>query len=262
MNKTTTVCMMVVALAGMALAAPKFEKVPDQANEMLKGSRGRPFSAGLVFSNGHYLKPPYRVARYGTAIFVNDVQISGQVVPWRSFLATQEGYVSPAASAKKAGKPAEKKAEEATEDLFDDGSAKEAEKKQAEAAAAAAEERGAFVPNEKSDRLKKKIDNYRVEVQGKLKRGDICFFGVRYGSLIVPSREALKLLETLPEAISDANGGADLFQNLRARGFAYMSRPLCDDLIENRADYLLLVERREQMRKDKELAKILDGGKR
>ena len=92
-------------LAGAA--SPTFEKVPDAARTALKGARGKPVRKGFVFVNGHYLQPPYVVARYGTAIFVNDVQVTGQVVSWKSFLATQPGGApaatpAPAAPAKKA----------------------------------------------------------------------------------------------------------------------------------------------------------------
>ena len=112
--------MLLAALAAVLLAdaaAPAFEKVPDAARVALKGARGKPVRKGFVFVNGHYLPPPYVVARYGTAIFVNNVQVTGQVVPWKSFLATQPGNEpavtpAPAAPAKKAT---------AIDDLFDDG---------------------------------------------------------------------------------------------------------------------------------------------
>ena len=100
MMRTAIVATVLALVAVTASAAPKFEKVPDQALEMLKGTRSKSVSSGLVFVNGRYVKPSYRVARHGTAIFVNDSQVTGQVVPWTSFLATQDGYVPPAPVAK------------------------------------------------------------------------------------------------------------------------------------------------------------------
>ena len=94
-----------------------FEKVPDAARKALKGARGKPVRKGFVFINGHYLPPPYTVARYGTAIFINNVQATGQIVPWKTFLSTQAGGASAPASSP--AMPARKVS--AIDDLFDDG---------------------------------------------------------------------------------------------------------------------------------------------
>lgn len=241
-----------LALAALAVpcsAAPKFEKVPSQALEMLKGTRGKPFTAGLVFVNGAYQKPPYRIIRNGTALFVNDVQMTGQLISWRSFLATQEGYVAPADPSKAPPPPPK-----SVDDLFDDAPVKKDDAKPAEEP----EVTGAFAPNEKSDRLLKKLNEARRDVQGKLKGGYILFYGARYARVVVAPRLAKNLMAVLPEALRDANSGVDLAATLRAKGFPFMSRPLCDDLVEHRADYLPLVDRRAKLQEEERYQKLFD----
>ena len=236
-----------------AVAAPRFEKVPAQAQEMLKGARSKSVSTGLVFVNGHYLKPSYRVARYGTAIYVNDTQVTGQIVSWNAFLATQDGYVAPVAPVKPAAPAPKKKAEKTVDDLFDDAPATAPAAETAAEKSAAAEPTGNFTPNAKSAALLKKVDDARVEVRHRLRDGYICFFGARYTRVYVEPRVARTLLGILPEAIRDASSGAELAAAMRTKGFPFMTRPLCEDLFENQADYLLLAKRREQIRDDEKL---------
>lgn len=252
-----TVLLTVFALATvLACAETPFEKVPDQAIEMLKKTaRPKSVSTGLLFVNGRYLKPSYRVVRNGTALFVNGTQITGQIIPWTSFLATQDGYVPPKPVAAPVPKKTEKKAEDDDADLFDDAPAasKGESKAASEEPAASAESKFAFVANDRSDKLLKRIDEARKDVRTHLKNGYICFFGSRYTRVYVPARVARGLLDILPEAIRDANDGAELSAALRAKGFPFMGRELCDDLIANQTDYINLVKRREQIKDEEKL---------
>jgi len=68
-----------------------FAKVPKQALVELKATVGKPFSAGLVFVNGKLLDPPYKVERYGTALRINGIQVTNEIIPWTAFLKTQPG---------------------------------------------------------------------------------------------------------------------------------------------------------------------------
>lgn len=251
-----------VALTAVVAAASGFEPVPEAARTALRGTRGKPFTAGLLFCDGAYVKPPYRVARYGTAIFVNDRQVTGQIVPWRAFLATQEGYVAPVAE-----KPAAveaKKPTTAADDLFDDAPAQPAPGAKPSAPAAkpsapAAEETPvAFRANAKSAALVKKINAVRVEIQRKLKDGYICFYGARYPRVFVGPRVAKDLLAVLPEAISDAPDGAALEAAMRAKGFAFMGRELCEDLVRHRADYPKILERRRALEEEEALRRMME----
>ena len=264
MGKLKMLLLVAFALMAAVQAASRFETVPDPAMTALKGTRGKPFTSGIAFCNGAYLKPPYRIIRYGTAIFVNDQQVTDQIVSWKSFLATQEGYVAPAAPVKAVPAAAEKKS--SVDDLFDDAPAKPApgEKSAAVAAEEAAAAAG-FSPNARSEALLKKINAARLEIQRKLKDGNICFFGARYGRVVVEPRIAKALLDVLPEAISDAADGAALAAALRAKGFVFMHRELCDDLIAHRGDYPQIIERRRVLREEASLQKMFDkaqGGRR
>lgn len=245
MNNIRTYLLAAMAVLGMtALAAPKpFPKVPQQAMKMLKGARGKPQSSGLVFINGRYLKPPYVVARYGTAIYINDVQATDQVVPWRSFLATQPGY-SPKNPPKKPSIEAK-----SLDDLFDDAPPAGAPLPDS-AKADAAEDEWPFTPNDRSAELLKTIDNYRTEVQRKLREGNVCFFGSCYARVVLEPRIAKGLLAVLPEAMRDANDNVDLEARLRAGGVVFINRTVCQDLLDNRADYLQLQARRKELQEE------------
>ena len=241
MKKT---CMLLAAaVAAMLADAAAFEKVPDAARAALKGARGKPVRKGFVFVNGRYLPPPYTVARYGTAIFINDVQVTDQVVPWKTFLSPQTAPAPTAAAP-------ERKAT-SIDDLFDDGPA---------AAPAPDDAGGAFVPNARSDLLLKRINDHRTDLNKRLLNGWCCFFGKGYARVDVPERLGRSLLDVLPEAIRDAADAADLHDRLKGRGFVYLNAALCADLVENRADYSALVERRRKMREDEEVQRMLSSG--
>ena len=88
------------------------------------------------------------------------------------------------------------------------------------------------------------------------------FFGSRYSPVTVEPRLVRSLLAVLPEAIRDANDGAQLHAALRAKGVTYLSREVCDDLIENHQDDLKIIEHRKEMEKDAELQNLLGTGTR
>ena len=225
---------MALALTALtAFAAPPFEKVPEQALQMLKGAVGKPQDSGLVFANGQYIRPPYRVARMGTAIFINDIQVTDQINSWRKFLATQPGYASKvAARAANAGEA------KSLDELFADEEEPEVKEPEQDIA---------FTPNAKSAALLKEVDAYRAEIQRKLREGNFIFFGSRYARVIVEPRVAKTLLAVLPEAMREADDGVDLESRIRAKGIVFLNRTVCSDLLEHRPDYLKLIERRKYL---------------
>lgn len=236
-------------------AAPAFEKVPAQAMTELKGARGQTLQTGLVFVNGRYLKPPYVVARYGTAIYVNDVQVTDQIVPWRSFLATQEGYVppaKPAAPAPVASAPSEAKS---LDDLFDDAAEEPAPQPRPAAPAVQEEVKVAYKPNVHTAELLKRIDAARTDVQRKLREGNACFFGAKYARVIIEPRLVKALMAVLPDGMRDADDAQDLESKLRAGGIVFLNRRVCKDLLDNRADYLKLNLRRKQLLDEETLSR-------
>ena len=245
--------LLLAALAGVA--APSFDKVPDEARIALRGTRGKPTRTGLVFVNGHFLKPPYTVARYGTAIFVNNVQVTDQVVSWRSFLATQPGAAPAAAPAPAPAAPAKKAS--AIDELCDDARAPAAQAAAEPAPSAGGS--GKFEMHEQAKGLLKRINDHRTALNRRLRNGETCFFGKSYARVDVPQRLSRDLLGVLPEAMRDAADGADLYNRMRARGFVFLSAPLCAELIENRADYTELVERRNKIKEEEDLQKMLNG---
>ena len=225
---------MALALTALtACAAPPFEKVPEQALQMLKGAVGKPQDSGLVFANGQYIRPPYRVARMGTAIFINDIQVTDQINSWRKFLATQPGYARKvAARAANAGEA------KSLDELFADEEEPEVKEPEQDIA---------FTPNAKSAALLKEVDAYRAEIQRKLREGNFIFFGSRYARVIVEPRVAKSLLAVLPEAMREADDGVDLESRIRAKGIVFLNRTVCSDLLEHRPDYLKLIERRKYL---------------
>ena len=95
-ERTLGLCLLLpfLVVAAPELAAKRgtaFAKVPKQALVELKATVGKPFSAGLVFVNGKFLDPPYKVERYGTALRINGIQVTNEIIPWTEFLKTQPG---------------------------------------------------------------------------------------------------------------------------------------------------------------------------
>ena len=243
-------------------AAPQFEEVPAGANKALKAVKGKPIHAGMVFVNGHYVKPPYVLMRSGTALFVNHgIQITGQIVPWKAFLSTQGG-AAPAAPQPAA--PAQPRPVQNVDDLFADTPPPAAKAPAAAAAATAATtaDESSFTPNEQTRRMLKRINDRRSYLDRKLREGNVIFFGVRYPTVSVDPRLVRSLLAVLPEAMREANDGAQLFAVLRSKGVNYLNREICDELVENRQDYLQIIEHRKEMEKNDELQNLLGTGTR
>jgi len=261
-------------------AAPQFEEVPSGANKYLKAVRGKPIRSGMVFVNGHYQRQPYVLMRSGTALFLNhDTQITGQIVPWRAFLATQNGaaavFASPQPSTPVRPRKVQPRKVQSVDDLFDDTPPPEPEPAAsepdpapetspaatAETEAAIAALEASFTPNEQTRLMLKRINDRRSYFDRKLREGNVIFFGTRYSPVTVDARLVRSLLAVLPEAIREANDGAHLFAILRGKGIVYLSREVCDDLVENRADYPQILEYRRKIEKDDELRRLLEGGR-
>lgn len=261
-------------------AAPKFEKVPNAARTALSGTRGKSVDAGLVFANGHFIKPSYKVARYGTAIYVNDTQITGQIVPWRAFLDAQDGAAPrPAVRPKPAVAPvpapaAKPAAAKTVDDLFDDDDSSSAPVTSAVPEAPAApvvstetsveddEGAGSFTPNAQTKKLLERINARRTSINRRLLAGDICFFGSRYAPVFVQPRVGRGLIKILPEAIRDADNAAELQSVMRQKGYAFMTRELCEDLVENRADYPALLRYRQHLEEEEKFNRMVKDGNR
>ena len=119
-----------------------------------------------------------------------------------------------------------------------------------------------FTPNEQTRRMLKRINDRRSYLDRKLREGNVIFFGARYPTVSVEPRLVRSLLAVLPEAMREANDGAQLFAMLRGRGVNYLNREICDELVENRQDYLQIIEHRKEMEKNDELQNLLGTGTR
>lgn len=253
--KKSLVMVAALALGALWAAAPKFEVVPTAALQHLKGARGKPIRRGVVFVNGRYLPPPYTIWRRGTAIYVGEVQVTGQVVPWSAFMLAQNssgGFAAP--KKEEAKKPAA--AARSVDDLFDDD---EPAPKKAEAASEPVAS-GPFTPNSRTRRYLKRISDYRTDVDRRLRRGEILFFGSRYSMLHVEDRLCMPLMNALPGALRDARDSSDLQARLRSQGITYLSNALCEDLFANQASSFAIDERRAKMQDEADTFKILDAG--
>ena len=256
MKMKTVIALMGALVLAASAARPEFEEVPAGANKALKAVKGKPIRTGMVFVNGHYVKPPYVLMRSGTALFAHSrTPITGQVVPWKAFLATQGG-----ASAPKPAAPAQPRTAQNVDDLFAD-TPPPASKPAAPAATDVAEDVD-FIPNARSDRLLEQINRQRSFFDRRLRDGYVIFFGSRYAPVSVEPRSGRALMAILPEAIRDSSDGADLYGRMRAKGFPYMTRELCDELVENRVDYSRIVERRNEIEREDEVNKLLRQGVR
>ena len=87
---------LVILLAAMLMGAMVLEaaprKVPTAALKALKSSKNKKaIRTGMVFMDGKFIPAPYTVERYGTALRINGVQVTGPMIAWDEFLKTQEG---------------------------------------------------------------------------------------------------------------------------------------------------------------------------
>lgn len=227
-----TFCFAMALMAVVAEAAPVqnggFEKVPPAALKALAVTRGKAFNSGLVFVNGKLVPPPYVVSRYGTAIVVNDRQVTGQIIPWSKFQGTQKGASSDSSS-------------DATsvDDLFDDSG---------------------FVMNSAAKSYLDSLNKARTKIDRALRDNKFFFFGTRYSRLDGEERMLRELLKVLPETLRDAKSGEDIFNRLHRAGVMFLSPAICTDLYANRFDYLTLMDVRQKFKEKVTTDSILMSG--
>lgn len=272
--------LLVVAVAAAGVAAA-FEPVPREAAKALGITRGKQFSAGLVFINGKYIDPPYIVERWGTGIRVNSIPVTGQVIDWSEFVKTQDPSKLEKAAAEPASAapaytppppPKETKSDaDALDDLFDDDPVP---KKSTTGASAAAYSRsvpqrpkpsapryvlsGEFVKNDASKALVKRINDLRTEIDGILRRGGFIFFGDGYSRVAGDARTAESMLGSLPELMQRSQNVDALRSGIRSAHMVYLNEILSAQLFSNRVDYRRLKDRRQQLKKDREWSNLLN----
>lgn len=265
-------------------AAPKarssFAK-PPAASSVLKMTQTKDdFKSGYVFVDGKYIPPPYKVARSGTVIKINGLQVSNEIVPWSDFVMTQEGAtatkkeIAPAAGGETPAAEPEPEPEPEVEedddddlssldDLFDDEPSEKKAKKPAKKKKTYKPRpkvatpkttivysfSGEFKPNEKTSQYVKKINAERTEVEKKLRSGSVLLFGAKYGSmgrLELTPIPAKAFLSRLPELLKSAGSFQEFQSACRQSGFSYLTPVMMADLYRNRLQYQQLIERNKQ----------------
>ena len=270
-------------LSFSAVAAPEpaakrgasFATVPKQALVELKATVGKPFSAGLVFVNGKFLDPPYKVERYGTALRINGIQVTNEIIPWTEFLKTQAGarvekVDPPPASAAPAQEAAPAAEEPETsdssiddiDDLFDDDpkpkkkvAAKPAVKRTPKAAPPPQPTTtvvldGEFVPNDKTKAMVVRINKERTRVETILRKGGCVFFGVRYTPISVDRMPAEMFLSSMPGVMKSNTVFEPFSSAARAKGITFLSEAVLRDLFRNRLDYIRLIAREKAIKEE------------
>ena len=262
-----------------------FQPIPKEGAKALGVTRGKPFSAGMVFINGKYIEPPYVVERWGTGIRINSIPVTGQVVDWNEFLKTQDGVktvkkealpvqeAAPAAPpAPVAPPPAPAADASSLDDLFDDDPKPESTPRAVATPAASrpvavhAAPRtvttyalsGAFKPNESSKVLLGRINSSRTEIDRILRSGGFVCFGDSYSRVTGDKRTLMAMLEKLPELEQRSESLDDFRAGIRSAGLVYLNEVLCEDLFRNRIDYRKLKERRERIKSDQKWSQILE----
>lgn len=268
--KTRLIATLAAAMAAAcgASAAPavksSFAAPPADAVKYLKATVGKPFSAGYVFVDGKYVKPPYKVERYGNVIRINGIQVTDQVVSWDEFLKTQAGVTvtkteTPAEPAPAEPEPEPEEVEDydddssaSLDDLFDDNPAPKKPKKAKRKAAPRPRKptttvtysmEGDFVPNEKSKSLVEKINTARTRIDSQLRSGGYFCFGSRYATVSGNASTTKLVLGKLPDAMKKGTTRDAFGTAMRQAGLTFFPLALTDDLFRNRFDYLQLAER-------------------
>ena len=270
---------LVLAVLFGAVTAGAFSEIPRESAKALGVTKGRKFSEGLVFVNGKFIPPPYRVERWGTGIRINKVPVTGQVIDWAEFLKTQPGVKSvpsaPAAPASASPVPAPVSAAPAADDysdaslddLFDDTPPPPKPKAVASKPAVAAPKpeakpapvlEGPFVKNDAVKALIRQVNAARLEIDRTLRSGGFICFGDNYARIVGDSRAAAKLLEALPEAQMKAETVESFRAAVRAAKLVYLHELVCDELFRNRIDYRRLMEHRQKLQKDAEWRRMMD----
>ena len=256
------------AMAQQPQIKSNFPKPPAQARTALKAAVGKPFSAGWVFIDGKYLAPPYKVERFANTIRINGIQVTGEVVPWNSFIKTQKGVKvtknesAPADGGAAAAGPAPEPEpelddaddawENSLDDLFDD---EPATKKPAKKSGSSYKPRpkkptvtvtysfdGEFEHNEKSKALLEKINALRTKIDQNLRSGGMYCFSSRYSMVSMDARSANHVMERLPDLMKQSATRDDFAQGIHAANIPF-SDPIIDDVFKNKYDYLRLKNR-------------------
>ena len=257
--------------------------VPFEVAKTLKVTRGKPIRDGLVFLDGKYLQPPYVVERYGNALRINGIQVTGPLIAWSEFLRTQDGAVVTtetvqsatnevsAAVAAPESEPAPAESSQSASDVtdWDDPLADlfEDEKPAAKARKSSArparpkmvksvvrppttvtkvEFNGEFAMNEKAKALVERLNRSRTRVDAYLREGGFICFGSAYSRVSGGVGATRLILARLPELQRENAEYGNFLSAARASGLGFLSEPILSDLFRNRLDCVKLIKLRNR----------------
>ena len=284
MKKAIVLLALALAVPVGLVAAPR--KVPTAALKALKVTRGKPITTGIVFMDGKYIPPPYVVERYGTAIRINKIQVTGPLIAWDEFLKTQPGAKVVTSTSEIPGEAApeeeEEEEEEAADDYIDDDDplaalfddepapAKKASKPAKKAAkrkpagprqvtTTKVEFNGTFEMNAASTKLVERINQRRTAIDQRLRNDGFYFFGSTYNGANGDANIAAKMLAALPDAMRSAGSPQELEAACREKGLVFLGEKACRDLYNNRTDYVKLIDRRKKMEEAAQYKSLIKG---
>ncbi|MBO7482406.1 MAG: hypothetical protein J6U17_00780 [Kiritimatiellae bacterium] len=283
MKRILAAAALAVATAAAAAAEPQqqtvpntFRRQPREAAPALKATQGKQFNAGFVFIDGKYIKPPYKVERYGTVLRVNGMQVTNPVIAWDEFVKTQEGVkVSKKEIAAPAGPEPDVGGDDSfdmddlssdLDDLFSDEPAKP--KKSAPRRAlrprgptivVTYELEGPFVPNDRTKALVDRINGARGKIDGKLRSGWYFFFGSRYSALSGDSRVATDLLYGLSQAMKSSETYEQFAEALKRNpDTSMLPQPLVEDLFAHKSDHFAIERRIKSAKSERDVQNMIN----
>ncbi len=250
------------------------------AVEKLKVRIGSPITTGLVFINGKFIEPPYKVERYGTVIRINSCQATNPVVPWEQFLKTQSGYRVEMSEGEYKTETVEEEvpveieeevevevASGELESLFEDDVPATSENtevrkvkkkvKRVEMQKKSIEKKvliegsrrkvvrydGEFQNNYKVNGFLRKIDKERELVEKRLRSGWLLCFGASYGRVEGDRVAARQLLDVLWQVQRNNNNLDSFIGASQNGGLGFLPRKVLVDFYKNRFDYLKIKKR-------------------
>ena len=257
-----------------------FEPVPKQALVELKATIGKPFTAGLVFIDGKFLAPPYKVERYGTALRINGQQVTGQLIKWDAFLKTQAGakierVEMPAVDVVSAAPVAEPVAQVDSDDdlasefddLFDDNPKPKKKKKAPRPASVPAAPPppattvvfdGEFQSNQKTKLMIDRLNKIRTDLEVSLRKGGSCFFSSRYATITADRGPTDIFLSVIPQVMKECSTFEMFSSTARSRGVTFLSDNVMRDLHRNRLDYIRLQDRAKVVKEERKWESMLN----
>lgn len=257
-----------------------FETVPKQALVELKATIGRPFSSGLVFIDGRFLPPPYKIERYGTAFRINGRQVTNQIISWDDFLKTQAGVridkeeVPASADTSSVDEETEEEEEDVSDDfeddfddLFDD-TPKPKKKKTPRVVRRSAPSaprakttvvfEGDFKHNARTKKMLARLNKLRTNLEIALRKGGACFFGTQYPTVRADPAPADMFLDVIPAVMKDSSSFEEFSSSARSKGITFLSENIMRDLYRNKLDYIKLRERARTVKEERKWAEMLN----